>query len=184
MASQPRRRRTAPRNPRQLPSVPSSWRCVHRKALACSRRAVAGREVPRQLRTQRRSDAAAGKSCRLSFIDWRGRDAACRSPLLPPLLPISNFIPHGATVVTSPVGVRRDDRCQRPELLRSAFRTRRGLQRTFVLLRCRRFPKAFETHDRESRVRMISVIVGSGRYIQTNRMSTTIHRAIRNNGKT
>src|SRR5215510_4240817 len=118
------------------------------------------------------------------FIDWRGRDAACRSPLLPPLLPVSNLIPHGAAVVTSPVGLRRDDWCQRPELLRTAFRTRRGLQGTLVLLRCRRFPKAFEIHDRESRVRMITVIVGSGRCIQTNSMSTTIHRAIRNNGET
>src|SRR6059036_2992784 len=95
------------------------------------------------------------------FVDCLGRDAVWRSPL-PFLLPVSNFIPHGAALLTSPVGLAGDDRCQRPELLRSAFRTLRRLQGTIVLSRCRRFAKALEIHDREPRTR----------------------RDVRNNGKT
>ena len=99
------------------------------------------------------------------------------------LLSIPNFIPYRAALLTSPVGVPRDDRCQRPELLRFAFRTVRRLQ-VPIVARSPRFMRAFKRHDRDSRARMISAIVRSGRCVQTKRKRATIHRPTRSRKKT
>jgi len=85
------------------------------------------------------------------------------------LLPVSNFIPDGATLVTAPIGVPSDGRCQRSKLLRSALRTLNWFQRVIIVARSRQFPRTFECHDSASRARMISAIVRSGRCVQTNR---------------
>ena len=44
-------------------------------------------------------------------------DSDIRSPPPLALLSVPNFIPYGAALVTSPIGVPRDGCCQRPELL-------------------------------------------------------------------
>jgi hypothetical protein len=106
-----------------------------------------------------------------------------RSPLTPVLLPVAKCVPYGAALVTSPVRVGRDDRGQRPEFLRSALRTFRRFQRAIIGLRCGSFPPRLKRHDWDSRVRMISVIVCSGRCAQVNTPNSAIHRATRSKGR-
>ena len=114
--------------------------------------------------------------------DRCGNSAICSpSPLA--LLPVPNFIPHDAALVTSPVGVKSNSRRERPELLRPAFWTLRWLH-WIALRRSRRLSKAFEPHGLDSKPRMISAIVGSGRCIQTNIVRITIHSPTRSKGKT
>ena len=99
------------------------------------------------------------------------------------LLPVPNFVPYGAALMTSPVGVARDDRCQGAELLRSAFRTLRRLQGAVILAGSGRFPPAFESHDCNSRPPMISATTASGRFIDTNRIRNTIQSPKRSKEK-
>lgn len=119
-------------------------------------------------------------------IDQYNRRTDLRGIRLPTLvlLPVAPCIPYRATLVTSPVRVARDDSRQRPEFGRSAFRALRRFQCAIVRVRCGSFRAAFKGHDRDSRARMISAIVSSGRCTQVNTLSNATHNPIRSKEKT